>query len=663
MSSGSRIAVAILVSLLAVAPAARAADREAIRNAIDRGVEYLKSQQKPTGVWEYKSGKDGYLQAQHIVGSTALAGLTLLECGVDPTDPIIQNAANAVRMGSLKQTATYSISLAILFLDRLEEEVDEQLIQSLVIRLLAGQNGSGGWTYMCPPVTEQEAIRLSNILRNKNLPEGKRRPEGKRGSENLSREIREQLAQIRAGGAKMPSFGTGDNSNTQFATIALWVGRRHGMPVDKAFKAIDARFRKSQNADGGWQYMYVNETTPLFSRPAMTCAGLLGLAVAAGASNEAVLRAGGKGDSRAAPAKDFSHDPAARAGLIALGNFLDGTKGEAQRPGMRGGRGQAPPLPLLPGGGDLAPLNGQPGNNFVLGTDFYFFWSLERVAVVYGLETIGNTNWYEYGTAKILASQQRDGSWYGAHGEGGVDTSFCLLFLRRSNVAHDLSASLKSGGVGGESLKERSANSLAGGSPRSKRDDPPEERRTPRIDLGGKEPTPKPAPREAISRPTAPAAAADSEGARLAEQLVNSSGDKQDALIEKLQDSKGIANTEALATAIPQLSSAAKRKARTALAKRMARMTVTTLKDRLQDDDLEIRRASALACAMKEEKSLIPDLIKLLEDPEAPVHLAAYAALKDLTGKDFGPNGDASRAERAEAARQWKSWWNKQGEP
>ena len=74
----------------------------------------------------------------------------------------------------------------------------------------------------------------------------------------------------------------------------------------------------------------------------------------------------------------------------------------------------------------------------------------------------------------------------------------------------------------------------------------------------------------------------------------------------------------------------------------------------------EVRRAGALACAMKDEKQLVPDLIAMLKDPEIPVARAALAALKDLTGKNFGPGTDASTAERDEAVTKWREWWAKQ---
>src|SRR5262249_30281143 len=102
----------------------------------------------------------------------------------------------------------------------------------------------------------------------------------------------------------------------------------------------------------------------------------------------------------------------------------------------------------------------------------------------------------------------------------------------------------------------------------------------------------------------------DPEAVRLSAELVQAAPAQREALLEKLNDSKGVLHTEAWAMAIPQLSGPSKTKARDALAERIARMTAATLVDKLRDDNLEIRRAAALACAMKEEKKLIPNLIQ-----------------------------------------------------
>jgi hypothetical protein len=81
----------------------------------------------------------------------------------------------------------------------------------------------------------------------------------------------------------------------------------------------------------------------------------------------------------------------------------------------------------------------------------------------------------------------------------------------------------------------------------------------------------------------------------------------------------------------------------------------------MTDDDAEIRRAAAAACAKKEARTLIPNLIGLLRDREGAVVGAAHTALKELTGQDFGPAPGAGRQDRDEAAQRWLEWWGKQG--
>jgi len=94
----------------------------------------------------------------------------------------------------------------------------------------------------------------------------------------------------------------------------------------------------------------------------------------------------------------------------------------------------------------------------------------------------------------------------------------------------------------------------------------------------------------------------------------------------------------------------------------LSRMTVATLRDKLQDENAEIRRATALACAMKEQKAFVPDLIGMLNDSEPRVIRAAHAALKALTQEDFGPEEGARKAARDRAIEQWRDWWAKSGE-
>jgi hypothetical protein len=282
-----------------------------------------------------------------------------------------------------------------------------------------------------------------------------------------------------------------------------------------------------------------------------------------------------------------------------------------------------------------------------IGRGYYFLWSLERVAVAFNLDTIGRKDWYGWGAEILIANQAADGSWAGEFA-GAPDTCFALLFLRRSNLARDLTASLrgqlkdpgaielKGGGVGGASVEPPRLKSAFGPSEKSSR-----------------EPAVKP-----VTPPTPPRA--EDAVTRLSDELLQAPAARQDQVLAKLRDTPGGEHTQALVLAIPKLTGEARTRARDALAERLTRMKASTLEAYLENEDLELRRAAALACAMKDERGQVPRLIELLDDPEPPVARAAYAALKSLTGQDFGPAIDATRAERAKAVADWKAWWARQ---
>jgi hypothetical protein len=398
------------------------------------------------------------------------------------------------------------------------------------------------------------------------------------------------------------------------------------VPVERALARIETRFRGSQNADGGWSYM--NFTPPpnvaqfpvqpgVGSTATMTCAGVLALAIVDGAA----IELGKERDPDAKPIRDVSKDVPLKGGLQALSTVIDNPQG----PHLR--RGEKPIVPRIGG------------------RTYYFLWSLERAAVALDLKTIGNKDWYGWGAEILLGNQLEDGSWAGGYGDSGVDTCFALLFLKRANLARDLTAHLRgkmkdpgrvirAGGIGGNNLrngKMRLKSAL------ESKDDKP------------------------ITKPVKPAEnASDPETGRISSNLVKATGAERDKLLESIRDSKGVKFTVALAEAIPRLEGESHRKARQALADRLTRMKAETLGSYLEDEDAEIRRAAALAGAMKESKLLIPNLIPLLRDPETHVVRAAHAALKSLTDQDFGPALNASREDRDLAVRKWFEWWAKQ---
>ena len=643
--------VLLTFGMVVLASPARAADEAAIRWAIDRGVQYLRKSQLPNGSWEHQGTQQGNI-AGAGAGATALAALALLECGAKPDDPAIQKATKFLRTASTDLQFTYSIALSIMFFDRLGEAEDVPRIEVLTVRLLAGQSANGTWSYICPKTGENE-VHLIRRRFDKQGSDKQGTPEPKQPEAQERPVPQERPAQANPPGptrrgasaeAGVDGIGVGlsragDHSNTQFATFALWVGRKRGLPVKKSLAAVEANFRATQAVDGTWGYIGSAPANEV--NPSMICAGLIGLAVAYGLANEIAMRIDTKESTQPAKAakkaaiQDANRDPAIRHGLLALGTVLElALLPPAKPPAVGNPAGIAGDAPNAP-------------KRLIHQSQNYFLWSLERVAVAFGLETIGEKDWYSKGTDLLIASQMQNGSWSNSLTGVTAETAFGLLFLRRANLAPDLTANLRG------RVKDPGRVTLRADKLRSN-------------DRDG----PAAAGRENHSRPTlsldrddfgSPSGAStDPEANRLSLQLVKASPQTQIAELEKLRDAKGLLNTQAIALAIPRLSGKIKTLAREALAERLTRMTADTLRDKLKDDSAEIRRAAAVACATKEEKQFIPDLIELLSDSESSVTRAARAALRALTKQDFGPAPDADSAGRSAALDRWRKWWTAQ---
>src|SRR5262249_36222066 len=128
----------------------------------------------------------------------------------------------------------------------------------------------------------------------------------------------------------------GDNSNSQFAILALWAARRHQIPLERTAERILKRFHLTQAADGSWTYLPGSNVSP---QPTMTGAALLGLAVGHAVENEAKKRK-----------EPVDQDVSIQKGFERL----------AQSIGKPTGKDKGVPL-----------------------TDLYYLWSVERVAVIY----------------------------------------------------------------------------------------------------------------------------------------------------------------------------------------------------------------------------------------------------------------------------------------
>ena len=397
-----------------------------VNAAIDRGVAFLESKQFPGGTWELN----------HSTGMAALPGLTLLECGVPADDPHVQKAAEFVRGQVPNLNTTYELALAILFLDRLGDRKDEPLIQTMALRLMAGQMDTGGWSYNCPVLSARDEGSLLTILQATRphtsldliaprtggpgidnlftgrggdrpatpvgtiaLPSGPTDEEVKQAKQlydGLSPNLKSIPALKPPTDDNQMSRGDNtDNSNTQFATLGLWAAGRHGVPMERALARLGQRFQVSQTPHGGWDYHFLYRPQGGPEGPAMTGAGLLGLAVGHGVT----------ADLKGADVQAAGEDPQVERGMKALAGYI----------------------------------SNQPNG-------LYFMWSVERVGMLYGRKTIGDKEWYPWGVDFLLPGQQGDGSWRSGGYWGATpitDTCFALLFLKQANLARDLTTKLE----------------------------------------------------------------------------------------------------------------------------------------------------------------------------------------------------------------------------
>jgi hypothetical protein len=340
--SRSRLAAVLVVALL-VGPFARPAraeiEADQVQAAIARAVNFLKNRQERNGSW-----RD--FQENYAGGVTALCTLALLNAGVDPTDDSVARALANLRM--LTPNSTYVTSLQTMVFCAAEPGKDALLIQRNVKMLEATQIKSGGkkgaWSY----------------------------PSG---------------------------TGGGDNSNSQFALLALYEAERVGATVQpEIWQNALQYWNGCQDRDGSWAY-WTERQTP--GSGSMTCAGITSLIIAAGETSVPDAQVvDGKVHCCGAPRVD---DSAKRVEL--------GIRWLARNFSLDSNPGAIPDSWIL-----------------------YYLYGIERVGRMTARRFIGDHDWYREGSETLVRKQDSlDGSWIGGRNETDpfIATSFALLFLAK----------------------------------------------------------------------------------------------------------------------------------------------------------------------------------------------------------------------------------------
>jgi hypothetical protein len=330
----------------AAKPASQTAPREIeitaeqVRSAIERGVAYLKSVQKANGTWEEWDRQPG--------GTTALCALALLNSGVEPSDANIQKALSVIRR--LEPEMTYATALATMVLARAEPQRD-----------------------------------LSLINRNVKWLEGKQITSGPRK------------------GTWAYPEGFGDNSNSQFALLALYEAERVGVVVsDETWRLAKIHWERDQNDDGSWSYPFRAPSPAAYpGTGSMTCAGISSLVIAADRI-------------RASDAK-------------VTGDQIDCCIAQSSDDDDRIDRA----LRWLRRYFSVSSNPKQPYRIWSL----YYLYGLERAGRLTARRFIGDHDWYREGADRLVRQQDGLSGFWTSRGTAEenpiIGTSFALLFLSK----------------------------------------------------------------------------------------------------------------------------------------------------------------------------------------------------------------------------------------
>jgi hypothetical protein len=279
-------------------------------------------------------------------GSTALAIFALSHSGVPADDRSVERGLRWM-LANLGRPDTYGASLAIMALATLDRELHAKRIDRLAKLVQYGQCRNGQWSYQL-----------------------------KRGR------------------------SSGDNSNTQFALLALWYARGAGAEIDpEVWSKARTFFAESQNEDGGWGYSAKERTK---SYGSMVATGLAALVLCRSGEEQLSLSDGKLAETPGVPAAvewmkaHFGVDRNPEANFK-LGGAMRGVRKEVKDSYWR----------------------------------HYWLWSLERAATLAGIEEFGGRRWYAEGARHLVDTQRDDGSWVGSEAPLFA-TSFALLFLSRS---------------------------------------------------------------------------------------------------------------------------------------------------------------------------------------------------------------------------------------
>lgn len=403
---------------------------------------------------------------QHRVGYIALGGLTMVECKVHPTEPLLQQAADLTRKLAVATDQTYEIAVAILFLDRMGDQRDKALIQTLGARLIAGQESGGGFGYKCPILTPTETVQLLSFVKRTGPRPATAPSESNKGTEStaIGPDPLDPFAKAIAAPGKdiLPSVNLPQGElvsqpplirpknrlAANAGTIRLDSEPATLGALPQRLQKIPAVVNQGRERD---QLLLIFPEAGGTDQSNLQFA-VLGLWVARRhgvVSDRALLLAEARMRKMQAPDGrwEYNYLKTFPESMICAG-MLSLAVGQAvhQPQPAALAHALANDTQITAATQSLGRFVANPKEDFNEGVpkiSIFFLWSVERVAVLFNLAEIDGKDWYGWGAQSLIKHQAADGSWesLGYPGRSAhVDTCFALLFLARSNLVQEISS-------------------------------------------------------------------------------------------------------------------------------------------------------------------------------------------------------------------------------
>ena len=298
---------------------------------------------------------------------------TWLQAGIPENDPEFQALLATVLAQKFEKT--YNVSLMAMALEDIDRVKHQRRIAQCAQFLLDNQCANGQWHYGEP------SIFVEDVDVQPPLPK--------------SKTVRKVVVTRKRDGP-----ASGDNSNSMYAMLGLRACHDAGIVIPKATIEKAAKWwRDTQSRTGtvkgslgaseGWCYSR-HEHKPYGS---MTAGGVGSLVIC-----DYILNI------------DWKKDPNVAAGMEWLSKNFSVT--------------------FNPGPYEHAAMEMNSQHQY-----YYYMYGLERAAILYGADQIGNNYWFAKGTLALLDAQREDGSWRSKTGDPAADTCFAILFLRKATRA------------------------------------------------------------------------------------------------------------------------------------------------------------------------------------------------------------------------------------